>query len=104
MLRLSASAAIIAVSLAASAVGASAQSRVEAGVQCPLAMTYGAAAVLRRSPVLVQPAHSGRPFKGRTETQGLPGLCLRSTPPGAASTFGLPLKASSRSAPPQDRL
>src|SRR4051795_13326908 len=47
----------------------------------------------RRSPVPVQPDHSGRPlFKGRTETQGLPGACLRGTSPGAASTFGLPLR------------
>src|SRR3954463_4520734 len=47
----------------------------------------------RRSPVPVQPAHNGRPlFKGRTETQGLPGACLRGTSPGAASAFGLPLR------------
>src|SRR3954462_5518548 len=47
----------------------------------------------RRSPVPVQPDHSGRPlFKGRTETQGLPGACLRGTSPGAASAFGLPLR------------
>src|SRR5882724_6620301 len=31
-------------------------------------------------------------FKGRTETQGLPGPCLRGTSPGAASTFGLPFR------------
>src|SRR5882757_4496223 len=29
---------------------------------------------------------------GRTETQGLPGWCLRGTSPGAASAFGLPLQ------------
>src|ERR1700710_1007529 len=29
---------------------------------------------------------------GRTETQGLPDPCLRGTSPGAASTFGLPLR------------
>src|SRR3954468_23685491 len=47
-------------------------------------------------------SHWQTPFKGRTETRGLPSPCLRGTSPGAASTFGVALPASSRSVPLQD--
>ena len=47
---------------------------------------------MRRSPVPVQPAHSGRPSYGPDGNPGPPGWCLRSTSPGAASTVGLPLR------------
>src|SRR6266576_996412 len=49
-------------------------------------------AISRRSPVPVQPASVADPVTGRAETQGLPSACLRGTSPGAASTFGLPLR------------
>src|ERR1700716_2717279 len=46
----------------------------------------------RRSPVPVQPAHSGRPSYGPDGNPGPPGTVLASTSPGAASAFGLPLR------------
>src|ERR1700709_922639 len=46
----------------------------------------------RRSPVPVQPAHSGRPSYGPDGNPRPPGWCLRGTSPGAASTFGVPLR------------
>src|ERR1700716_977192 len=48
-------------------------------------------AILRRSPVPVQPAHSGRPSYGPDGNPGPPGSVLASTSPGAASAFRLPL-------------
>src|SRR5882757_10315441 len=49
----------------------------------------------RLSPTLrlSRPATEGSaPYWARTVTQGPPGLCLRNTAAGAASTFGLPLR------------